>query len=73
MNLISEESLISKWEEFRRLAREGVSEECSNLLKKMELEDDDDDDEDLLDIDAYEEEEEVLSLTEASLVPDMVI
>ena len=37
-NLINEESHHSKWEEFRNLAREGITEECSMLLK-MELED----------------------------------
>jgi hypothetical protein len=39
LSLINEESHHSKWEEFRRMAREGVSKECSILLKRMELED----------------------------------
>jgi hypothetical protein len=42
-NLINKESHHSKWEEFRNLAREGITEECSMLLKKMELEDSDED------------------------------
>jgi hypothetical protein len=48
-SLISDESHHSKWEEFRNLAREGVSDECSRLLKKMELEDSDEE-YDLLDV-----------------------
>jgi len=40
-NLINEESHHSKWEEFRNLAKEGITEDCSMLLRKMELEDSD--------------------------------
>jgi hypothetical protein len=40
-SLLFDESHHSKWEEFRNLAREGFSDECSRLLKKMELEDSD--------------------------------
>jgi hypothetical protein len=38
-NLIEEESNHSKWVEFRKLAqKDSATEECSNLLKRMELE-----------------------------------
>lgn len=40
--LINEESTHSKWEEFRQLAlSDNINEECSDLLKRMELEDSD--------------------------------
>lgn len=35
-SLINDESHHSKWKEFRNLAKEGISNECSRLLKKME-------------------------------------
>lgn len=41
LSILSDESHHSKWEEFRNLAKEGVSDECSRLLKRMELEDSD--------------------------------
>lgn len=38
--LLSEESNHSKWEEFRRRAQsENMNDECTNLLRRMELED----------------------------------
>lgn len=38
-SLISDESHHSKWEEFRRMAKqESATEECSSLLRRMELE-----------------------------------
>lgn len=40
-SLLSDESHHSRWIEFRNLASEGVSNECSRLLQRMELEDSD--------------------------------
>ena len=41
-SLLEEESQHSKWEQFRRMAKEGSShEECSQLLRKMERQDSD--------------------------------
>lgn len=57
LSLINDESQQSKWKEFRRTAKEVVSEECTQLLQRMELEDSDDD-YDLLD-DMNEEVDEM--------------
>jgi hypothetical protein len=65
-NLIEEESNHSKWVEFRKLAqKDSATEECSNLLKRMELKVSEDEEE----IVAEEEEEEVLSLEESGILP----
>ena len=68
-NLINEESHHSKWEEFRNLAREGITEECSMLLKKMELEDSDEE-YDLLDdvMDEGVQQEAAVSLGDLGLL-----
>ncbi|XP_066379833.1 uncharacterized protein [Miscanthus floridulus] len=70
-SLINDESHHSKWEEFRNLAREGVSDECSRLLKKMELEDSDEE-YDLLDdgMDEGTQEDANLSLADLGLIQD---
>jgi hypothetical protein len=71
LSLISDESHHSKWEEFRRLAREGVPEECSKLLERMELEDDEDEDDLLEEAEAGDgKTEEYMSLTELGIVED---
>lgn len=54
---MSEESHHTEWEEFRRQARDGLSNECTNLLKRMELLDSDDEG-DLPNFDGTEEMEE---------------
>jgi hypothetical protein len=60
--LINDESHHSKWEEFRRMAKSGTMiEECSNLLKRMEL-DDSEGEEDSYVIENENHEEDVLSL-----------
>lgn len=72
-SLINEESHHSKWEEFRKMAKEGVTDECSDLLKRMELKDFDEE-YDLLD-EAKEEEidqDAGISLVEINLDTNMV-
>lgn len=62
--LINDESHHSKWEEFRRMTKSGTMiEECSNLLKRMEL-DDSEGEEDSYVIENENHEEDVLSLGE---------
>lgn len=73
LNLINEESHHSKWDELRKLATDGVSEECSNLLKRMELADSDDEYE-LLDDEGGElpEAGEALALADLGMDTAMV-
>lgn len=68
-SLINDVSHHSIWEEFRNLAREGVSDECSRLLKKIELEDSDEE-YDLLDdgMDEGTQEDADLSLADLGLM-----
>lgn len=62
--LISEESHHTEWEEFRKRAQSrNLTEECSNLLRKMELEEFDGEDNDV-DIDETNQNEEKISLEE---------
>jgi hypothetical protein len=60
--LISEESHHSKREEFRRLALSDNMNECSNLLRRMELEDSDSEVESVKSV--VDQDEAVLSLGE---------
>lgn len=71
--LINEESHLSKWEEFRKAAREGGSEECSLLLRRMELEDSDEEYDLLDDVEEnLEDGEEMIALSELDLTKDVV-
>lgn len=64
--MVEEESRHSRWEEFRRIAsRDMATEECSNLLKKMELEESDNEEE-------LNSEDDMMSMEKAGLVPSMV-
>lgn len=58
--LTNEESHHTKWEEFRKMAQSANSEDCSILLRKMELDDSESDNESAKSILA--QDEEVLSL-----------
>lgn len=59
-----EDSRHSRWEEFRKFAsRDAATEECSTLLKRMELEASDDEEETLRD-------EDMISLEESGLLPN---
>ena len=48
-SFFTEELQHSKWEEFRKLAKaDTANEECSQLLRRMELQDSDNEEEELL-------------------------
>jgi hypothetical protein len=65
-SLIEEESNHSKWEEFRNLAKQGAAtEECANLLKRMELEVSEDEEE-------LMEDGDVFSLEESGILPRQI-
>jgi hypothetical protein len=68
-SLFTDESQYSKWEEFRQMARiETANEECSQLLRRMELEDSEDDgDEIMADIISKEEIEKEATQIEENL------
>jgi len=65
-SLIEEESNHSKWEEFRNMAKQGTTtEECANMLKRMELEISEDEEE-------LMENGEVFSLEESGILPRQI-
>jgi hypothetical protein len=68
-SLFTDESQHSKWKEFRQTARiETANEECSQLLRRMELEDSEDDgDEIMADIISKEEIEKEATQIEENL------
>lgn len=68
-SLFTDESQHSKWEEFRQMARiETANEECSQLLRRMELEDSEDDGNEIMaDIISKEEIEKEATQIEENL------
>lgn len=63
LNTMDEESRHSRWEEFRRFAsRDTITEECSTLLKRMELEASDDEEE-MINV------EDMMTLEESGVLP----
>ena len=68
LSLLNEESHHSKWEEFRRMAKQDIAtEECSSLLRKMELEVSEEEVE-ASDTEHMDEGEELSSLQEEGLL-----
>ena len=50
-SFLTDESHHSKWEEFRRMARaDTANEECSQLLRRLELQDSDEDEDDMTEV-----------------------
>lgn len=48
-SLFNDESQQSKWEEFRKLAKSDIAnEECSQLLRRMELQDSDEEEDEMM-------------------------
>jgi hypothetical protein len=73
LSLINEESQHSKWEEFRRMARQETdTDECSTLLRRMELEALEDD-ENISENEIMEDAEELACLQDLEIPDEAII